>query len=275
MSAYCAPCRRLFKEQRELDQHIQDSSAHKQPTQRPSQDDTTNNPAYCALCRRSFKGQKDLDRHIQTSLAHKQPTQRSSQEHGTPIQPFTDNKSAYCAVCRRSFKGQEPLEQHIRTSTAHKKPTLSQVNPAEPPHFLTGTERKHAQPPNAIASSSSAPQITKSASKTVPLAAKSRWSVTPKSKSTAVLDALSAHCHPPSELEKNNFIVNPYNPLDYVNLRKCKRCKSKFLILILVELNWYRSRNESRWSSMYLPFIQTQQMGTFSPFFFLALGLFA
>ncbi|TVY41248.1 RNA exonuclease [Lachnellula occidentalis] len=141
--------------------------------------------------------------------------------------PYTINKSATCAPWKRSFKGQSALEIHILTSPAHKKPAPSQVRPAEPHHLLTTTERKHAQQPNAIASTSSAPQIAKPATKTVPQDADLRWSFTPESEYTEVLNALSAHCHSPTELEQNHFIVKPYDPLDYANLRKCKRCRSE------------------------------------------------
>ena len=49
----------------------------------------------------------------------------------------------------------------------------------------------------------------------------------------AVLNELSAHCHSPMELKENGYIVHSYDPFDYVDSRKCKRCNSKFLILVM------------------------------------------
>ncbi|KAH8702924.1 hypothetical protein GQ44DRAFT_732584 [Phaeosphaeriaceae sp. PMI808] len=48
-----------------------------------------------------------------------------------------------------------------------------------------------------------------------------------ESEYVAVLNALSAHCYTPVELEENGYIIHPYDPLHYSNLRKCKRCNSK------------------------------------------------
>lgn len=173
-------------------------------------------PADCAPCRRSFKGQRDLDQHIRTSSAHKKPTQGPSQ-------------------------GQDLLQVKLPPIISkQQEATPSRVKLAEPQQALnsgcrihTMTLRKHAQAPNAIASSSCTPQITKPAAKTVLQDAKSPWSVISESEYMAVLNALSAHCHSPGELEENGYILHPYNPLDYVNSRKCIRCNSKSLILII------------------------------------------
>jgi hypothetical protein len=174
-------------------------------------------PAYCAPCGRSFKGQGDLDQHIRNSSAHKKPTQRPPQ-----VQNLLQVKLP-------------PIKLKQQ-----KQPSPSRAKPAEPQQALdsgcrthTTTQRKHGQPPNAIASSSCTPQITRPAVKTVPQDVKSRWSVIPESEYMGVLNALSAHCHSPSELKENGYILHPYNPLDYVNSRKCKRCNSKLLILIM------------------------------------------
>jgi hypothetical protein len=172
-------------------------------------------PAYCALCRRPFNGQRELDQHIRNSSAHKKPTQRPS-----PVQDLQQLKLP-------------PIIPKQR-----EQATSSQVKPVKPEQALnagsrihTTTERKHRQPPNTIAFSCSTPQITKPALKTTaPQGAKSPWSVIPESEYTAVLNTLSAHCHSTEQLKENGYILHPYNLLDYVNSRKCKRCNSKFLI---------------------------------------------
>jgi hypothetical protein len=174
-------------------------------------------PAYCVLCGRSFKGQGDLDQHIRNSSAHKKPTQRPPQVQNLllgKLQPIKLKQQEQSSSSRVKLpEAQQALDSGNRTDTT--------------------TQRKHGQPPNAIGSSSCTPQMTKSAVKAVPKAVKSRWSVIPESEYMAVLNALSAHCHPPTDLKENGYILHPYNPLDYINSWKCKRCNSKFLILIM------------------------------------------
>jgi hypothetical protein len=174
----------------------------------------------------------------------------------------------HCALCERSFKAQRHLDQHTRNSSAHKKSnltqgrpqiqTLPQVNlpPVKPkqrkqpsPRLAPLTyrtrpaESQQALDPNAIASSSHTPHTT-TQSNTLQITkpafshdVEPRWSVIPESEYTAVLMALSAHCHSPGELKENGYLLHPYNPLDYVNSRKCKRCNGKFLFLIIY-LSW-------------------------------------
>jgi hypothetical protein len=142
---------------------------------------------------------------------------------------------AHCALCNRPFKGQTELNQHIQNSSAHKKQqAASLVKPAKPqalgPRIHT-TERENGQPPSATISSSSTPQIAISAAKTAPQGVP--WSVIVKSEYVTVLNALSAHCHTPKELEENGFIIHSYNSLDYANSRKCKRCNSRFPLFLL------------------------------------------
>lgn len=140
---------------------------------------------------------------------------------------------AHCALCDRFFKGQQELGQHIRDSSVHKKqPAAALVKPAKPqalePRTRT-TKYEYRQPPSAIISSPSTPQIAKPAVKTSPQGLP--WSVVVQSEYVAVLNALSAHCHTPMELKENGYIIHPYNPLDYNNSRKCKRCNRRFLLL--------------------------------------------
>jgi hypothetical protein len=90
----------------------------------------------------------------------------------------------------------------------------SQVKPAEPQQALDSgrrthgtTQCRHVQPPNANASTSYNDLITKPAVKSVPQVVKSPWSVIVESEYGAVLDALSAHCHPLSELKENGLYI--------------------------------------------------------------------
>jgi hypothetical protein len=142
---------------------------------------------------------------------------------------------AHCAPCNRSFKGQKELDQHIQNSSVHKKQqTASLVKPAKPQALgprIHKTKHEHGQPPSATISSSSTPQIAIPAVKTAPQGVP--YSVIVQSEYVSVLNALSAHCHTPMELEENGFIIHPYNPLDYANSRKCKRCNSRFPSLII------------------------------------------
>jgi hypothetical protein len=142
---------------------------------------------------------------------------------------------AHCALCNRFFKGQQELGQHIQDSSVHKKQRAgSLVKPAKPqalgPRVHT-TKLEHRQPSSAIISSSSTPQIAKPTVKTAPRDLP--WSVLVQSEHVAVFNALSAHCHTPMELKENGYIIHPYNSLDYINSRKCKRCNSRFLLLII------------------------------------------
>lgn len=161
--------------------------------------------AYCSLCTRSFKGQGDLEQHIRDSPAHRNPTQRPPQVQGL------------FQVRLPSVIAKQQLQA-----------TSSRVKPAEPQPGLNSSRRINTNPLNAIASSSSSPPITKPAVDTVLRDANSHWSVIPGFEFMVVLSALSSHCHSPKELEENGFITHPYNPLDYVSLRKCKRCNSTF-----------------------------------------------
>jgi hypothetical protein len=141
----------------------------------------------------------------------------------------------HCAPCNRPFKGQTELDQHIRNSSAHKKQqAASLVKPAKPQAVgsrIHITKREYGQPPSATISCSSTPQIAIPAVKTAPQGVP--WSVIVESEYVTVLNALSAHCHTPMELEENGFIIYPYNSLDYTNSRKCKRCNSRFPLLII------------------------------------------
>lgn len=118
----------------------------------------------------------------------------------------------YCTPCKRSFKHQGALDTHLRDSSKHKLTT--QI------------------PPLAVASGSSAPQVTIPAvqATTQSAKAKSPWSEIPASEHKTVLDELSAHCHSSQELEKFGYIVRPYDPQDYVNVGKCQRCNGKPLV---------------------------------------------
>ncbi|KAI8954032.1 ribonuclease H-like domain-containing protein [Xylaria longipes] len=114
---------------------------------------------------------------------------------------------SYCAPCKRSFNRHQDLDQHLQNSSRHKLPTR--------------------RPPLAIASGSSTPQVTIPTVQTTTQGAKSPWSRITESEYMTVLDELSAHCHSPKELEEHGYIIRPYNPLDYVNAGKCKRCHCK------------------------------------------------
>lgn len=173
---------------------------------------------YCAPCDRPFKAQGDLDKHIRNSAAHKKSAQV----------PQTQ------ALLGANLPPVQPKQQK-QPSLSRLAPITHRAKPADSNYRSrhTTTEHKHEYPSNAIASSSHNPQIKKPVLKTVPQALESRWSVIPGSEYPAVLDALFAHCHSPRELKENGYILHPYNPQDYVNSRKCKRCNSEFLILIM------------------------------------------
>jgi hypothetical protein len=171
-------------------------------------------PAYCGPCKRPFNGQRELDQHIRDSPKHNEPTRRPSQVQDIP---------------RVKLPPIMPKKQ--------EQATPSLVKPAKPQQAVNAgyrinnaTLQKHGQPPIAIASGSSTPKTTIPAVKTTPQSAISPWSVIANSEYMAVLKELSAHCHSLEELKENGYILRPYNPLDYVNTRKCKRCKSKFLV---------------------------------------------
>ena len=138
--------------------------------------------------------------------------------------------SAYCVPCKRSFKRQSNLDQHIQDSSAHKNlQTASLVKLAKSQVLRPVTQtttREQAQTPSAITSSSSTPQIIIPAVKTASQGVS--WTVIVESECAIVLNALSAHCHTPMELEENGYIVHLYNSLDYTNSLKCKRCNSRF-----------------------------------------------
>ncbi|KAI3320890.1 ribonuclease H-like domain-containing protein [Xylariaceae sp. AK1471] len=169
---------------------------------------------YCEPCKRSFKGQRELDQHIRDSSAHNKPSQTPSQVQGPrvpqvklpPVMP----------------------KQQVQASRSRVKPVKpQQVLNARLTRIHTATERNHGQPPIAVASGSSTPQIMMPAVKATPQVAKSSWSVIAESEYMTVFDELSAHCHSPKELEDNNYIIRPYDPLHYANSRKCKRCKGQ------------------------------------------------
>jgi len=174
-------------------------------------------PTYCALCKRSFKGQAQLDQHTRNSPAHRKPLRSASQAQDlsqVKIPPII-------------------LKQQEQAASSRVKPAKSQQALNAGFRIHTATELIYRQVPNAIASSSNIPQIANPAVKTASQSASSLWSVIQESGYMAVLNALSAHCHTLEELKENGYILHPYNLLDYVNLRKCRQCSSKFLILII------------------------------------------
>lgn len=201
-------------------------------------------PAYCVSCNRSFKEQGHLDQHTRTSSAHKKPTQGPPQVQTLlqvnllPVKPKRQKQpSPYRlppATHRvRPTEPQQALDFNFRaprTTSQHKQGQLPDTVASSSRTPRITTQHKHGQPPDTIASSSRTLQITKHAS---PHDMESRWSVISESEYTAVLNALSAHCHSPRELEENGYLLHPYDPQDYIKSRKCKRCNSKFLILII------------------------------------------
>jgi hypothetical protein len=168
-------------------------------------------PIYCELCRKQFNGQKQLEQHARDSPKHKNPTQRPPQAQPTPqVKPTPVRQAA---------------PSRVKPAKPQQTPKVSaQVSPTTGP--------KYGQPPIAIASGSRTFLTTIPAVKPTPQDAKSPWSVIAAFESTVVLDELSEHCHSPEVLQANNYSLHPYNPLDYVNLRKCSRCKSKLLVRI-------------------------------------------
>ncbi|GAP87671.1 putative RNA exonuclease 3 [Rosellinia necatrix] len=112
--------------------------------------------------------------------------------------------STYCAPCKRSFNGHRGLDQHLQNSPKHRSPAQSL--------------------PLAVTSVSSTSQVTIPAVQTTAQRARLPWSTVTVPEYTAVLDELSAHCHSLKELEEHGYITRPYNPLDYANAGKCKRC---------------------------------------------------
>ncbi|TGO47633.1 hypothetical protein BOTNAR_0514g00070 [Botryotinia narcissicola] len=204
-------------------------------------------PVYCALCNKSFKVQSDLDKHIQDSPAHKM--------------------SVYCALCNRSFNAQVDLDQHVRNSSAHKKSTPRPPQVQKPLRIkllsikqqkqVAPTKGKPAKPPQTLhihtlaqtiaASSPMTPNIIKPIIGADLQVAKSPWSAIAESEYMAVLNELSAHCHSPTELKENGYILNTYNSLDYINSRKCTRCNSLETNAIGRECHFHRYKR-NKWN---------------------------
>ena len=182
---------------------------------------TTKMPAYCAPCKKSFKEERALDQHIRDSPAHKVPNQIPSQ-----VQELPQAKSPPIA-----------LKQQEQALPSRVKPIKPQQALSAGSRIHISTERNNRQPPVSMTSSSSTPQITIPVVEAAPQDVETPWSVVADSEFLEVLNSLSAHCHSLEDLKKNDYIVSPYNPLDYVNSRKCKRCNRKFLVLIM-ELSW-------------------------------------
>jgi hypothetical protein len=175
---------------------------------------TSNMSAYCAPCRRSFKEQKDLDMHTRNSFAHKNPIQRPCQ--GQDLVPV---------------KVRSAVHKHQDHATGpQNKPVETQQTFNAVPGLRTTGERRRQNLPNGIASSSTDPQTTNSTIKIASQGADTPWSVIPESKYVGVLNALARHCHSLEELQGNGYAILPYNPIDYADSRKCKRCNSTFLV---------------------------------------------
>ncbi|KAM0123539.1 hypothetical protein ACHAP3_011058 [Botrytis cinerea] len=168
--------------------------------------------------------------------------------------------TVYCALCNRSFNGQRELDQHVRDSSAHKKlkvqlPRVKQQKQvasnqvqsakAQALSIHTSTKRQRGQPPITTASSFSTSNITRPVIANNPRVVNSSWSVVAESEYTTVLNELSTHCHSPMDLKENGYILDPFNPLDYVNSRKCTRCNSQETNAIGRECNFHpRKRNK-------------------------------
>lgn len=173
--------------------------------------------AYCSLCRRSFKEQEDLNRHVQSSSVHKRPFQPPSQgQNLLQVKP----------PCIKPSRQEQPGSSHFKLAEPPQNPQSSR-------HTHTTAEHRPGAPQNAATSSRYPLHTISPTAKNVPQDVKPRWSVVSESEYTAVLNALSANCHSLGELEQNRYLVHPYDPADYINSRKCKRCHSKVLVLII------------------------------------------
>ena len=173
-------------------------------------------PAYCSLCKRPFKEQADLDKHLRSSSVHNRLIQRPHQGQNLPqVKPPR----------LKPNRQEQPGPSHFKQAEPQQKPQSSRQTHAT-------AEHRSVAPPNAAASSHHPPHATKPAAKPVPQDVGPRWSMILESEYTAVIDALSENCHSLRELKENSYIVHPYDPLDYANSRKCKRCHCKFLVLI-------------------------------------------
>ncbi len=205
MSAYCAPCRRTFNRQEDLDRHLHNSSAHKKPT----------------------GSQRPLQTKSSMTLPLQQQSVSSRARPAEPQQAFASGSSYRIYTTTQSTYGQLPIEAAPilapniytpYTTNPHVKAALQDMKPAP-------SQPRHQQPLNAAASSFN-PLIT------TRQLGNSPWSVISETQYTAVLEALSTSCHSLKDLRENNYIVDPYDPAIYLNSRKCKRCKRKSAFLV-------------------------------------------
>lgn len=115
MSCHCLPCNRYFMSGEALQQHLQDSPAH-----RPSYD--------CNECDRSFSSEEALQKHFRDSSAHNSlyschDCDRDFRSEGALNQHFLDspahNHSHSCDDCNRFFNSEGALQQHLQNSQLH------------------------------------------------------------------------------------------------------------------------------------------------------------
>ncbi|KAI0118344.1 ribonuclease H-like domain-containing protein [Nemania sp. FL0031] len=131
-----------------------------------------------------------------------------------------------CVPCNRSFNGQHDLDQHLRDSPQHRSTTRGL--------------------PSTIPSGSSVPEVTNPAVQTTTQGVKSPWSRITGGYTTA-LNELSAYCHSTNELQERDYIVHPYNPLDYVNAGICKQCHCKQTGIVSRQCTFHPSKR-SKWN---------------------------
>ncbi|CAG8961714.1 hypothetical protein HYFRA_00006254 [Hymenoscyphus fraxineus] len=124
----------------------------------------------------------------------------------------------HCWTCNQSFTTQRKLNDHLKFSIRHQPSTSWGPGKNAPPR----------QSGKAAFSSSGHPNIEDSSPK-IALAkdGKPGWSVIPEVDHPAVLEALRIRVHRESTLQTNNYITKPFDPKDYVDRRKCMRCKTK------------------------------------------------
>lgn len=91
----CRMCERVFKNQQELEKHIQNHDEHR--------------PHKCPQCNKGFKQPCHLNQHLRT---------------------HTDERPFPCEVCNKSFKQACQLKQHMRLHTGEKPYRCGQCNRA-------------------------------------------------------------------------------------------------------------------------------------------------
>lgn len=241
---------------------------------------TTAQPAsnvpYCDLCEREFVTENGLQSHVEKSQVHKKEVRKRVKAIG---------KEAALGAGTVSSTGYQSCEQEGGPSnggasmkTDSRFPTLDEGIQApvdrrglDLPTVRVGgyrvvrasddgkLERRQSDLPTAKVIGFRVVQASDDEKSGVGKDGDERWSVIRASEQLVEFQALSEKCHSLDDLQRQSYLLRPFEPKDIAGLRKCKNCNGTFQItkslvydIILIDFRTEQKFTKSRRKRMRL-----------------------